>query len=458
MIDFFRNIHFLNPQWLWGLVACAVIMLLLHSQSKPASAWRELISAQLFRHQRINLGSSALIQPRHVLVALMSLGMIAMAGPSWQRDVPEALDQQAAVIVVLDNDLSMYSSDVSPTRNQRAKQKIRELIALRPKALFGLITYAGTAHSVVPVTDDPEFITLFLDALEPALMPKPGDNLQAALKQVKTLLKGIDRPANVVLVTDYLEEDNIDQINDFSRASGYPVQVLAVGTTDGGPLKLPEGFRINVPVDSKLPLEPFVELRDSGVSVIGVSVDNSDIEWLNQRIESDTKNAHNDDPQFEWQNNGYALIWLLLPLALLWFRKGWTLYSAVLAFSLMTSMTPQQAQADFIDWWFTPDQQGQLAYDQGRYESAAERYDNLYWKGVAYYKANRFKDAQQTFSVIQTPEAAFYEANSYAQQKLWDQALETYDKALSLRSDFPEAMINRKKIAVIMAELEKKTC
>ena len=466
MIDFFQNLHFLNPQWLWGLLGCAIIALLLRSQSKPVSAWRQLISPQLFKHQRIKTGSKTLIQPRHILVALLTLGVVAMSGPSWQRDVPEALDQQAAVVVVLDNNLSMYSTDVQPTRNQRAKQKVRDLMAARPKAQFGLVTYAGTAHSVVPVTDDPDFIAMFLDALEPALMPvhvnkKPGSNLDAALAQAMSLLNGIDRPANIVLVTDSIEEQDIDLINDFTSVSGFPVQVLAIGTAEGGPLKLPKGYRVNVPVDTQMKIDQFVALRDTGVSVVGLSVDNSDIEWLNQRIESDTKNAQNDDPQFEWQNNGYALVWLLLPLALLWFRKGWTLYSILLASTLLTSMVPQQAQADFIDWWFTSDQQAQLAYNRGDFEKAAELFslqskESLYWKGIAFYKANRFKDAQQTFFAIQTPEAAFYEANSYAQQKLWDQALETYDKALSLKPDFPEAMINREKIAAIMVELEEK--
>ncbi len=461
MINFFQNFHFLHPEWLWGLLICIFIAVLLRRQSKPVSAWRQLITPQLFKHQRITTGSKTLIHPRHLLVVLMTLGVIALSGPSWQRDIPEALDQQSAIVVILDNDLSMYSTDVQPTRNLRAKQKINDLMAARPKALFGLVTYAGTAHSVVPVTDDPSFISLFLDALEPSLMPKPGNNLEAALVQSLSLLKGIDRPATIVLMTDSIEKKDTDLINDFISNSGFAVQVLAIGTAEGGPLKLPEGYRVHVPVNTQLDIESFIDLRDSGVSVLGVSVDNSDIEWLNQRIESDIKNAQNNDPQFEWQNNGYTLVWLLIPLALLWFRKGWTLYSVLVASTLLTSVAPQQAQADFIDWWFTKDQQAQLAYNRGDFEEAAELYElnsekSLYWKGVAYYKANQFKDAQQTFSLIQTPEGAFYEANSYVQQKLWDQALEGYDRALSLRPDFPQAMINREKIARIMVELEKK--
>ncbi len=243
------------------------------------------------------------------------------------------------------------------------------------------------------------------------------------------------------MVTDSLEDGDVDLI----KNSHYPVQVLAVGTADGGPLKLPEGFKLETPVNTRMPVDAFVALRDAGESVIGVSVDDSDLQWLNQRIESATESARNDDPQFQWQNNGYTLVWLLIPLALLWFRKGWTLYSLLLMTTLTTSFTPQTAQADFIDWWFTADQQGQMAFNNGEYEKAAERFADPYRKGLSLYHAHKYKDAQEVFTALGTAEAYFYEGNSYAQQKLWDQALVSFNKALTLKPAFPEAEANREK-------------
>ena len=65
----------------------------------------------------------------------------------------------------------MNQPDVAPTRLERAKQKISDLLAARAGARSGLIAYAGTAHLVMPLTDDRSVIVPFLAALATSLMP-----------------------------------------------------------------------------------------------------------------------------------------------------------------------------------------------------------------------------------------------------------------------------------------------
>ncbi len=455
MSDFFTNFHFLRPEWLWGLLLCLILTWYLKRQNKPLSAWQDLIAAHLFSHLKLSIGSSLTFQPRHITVLLLAIGFISMAGPSWNRDVPEALDEQAAVIILLNNDASMYAADIAPTRIQRAKQKIDQLLALRPKAMVGLIAFAETAHPVVPVTDDPNFLDLFLDAVEPSLMPGQGKNIQAGLQQTEVMLQGIERPANIIVITDGINEQDISAIPAFTASSGYPVQVLAVGTAKGGPLKINKNFKPEKAIDTRLNVDQFVGLRDAGVPVIGVATDNSDIEWLNRNIKSATENAQNANPEFQWKDSGYTLAWLLIPLGLFWFRRGWTLYSLLIFSSLLVSV-PRDSQAEFIDWWLTPDQQGQQSWNSGDYTSAAENFENQYRKGLAWYKAGEYQKAIEVFQQQATAKAAFYEGNSYVQQKRWDEALEAYEIALGRQPEFPQAQENRDKVAAIMVELKKK--
>ena len=455
MGHFFTNFHFLRPEWLWGLLFCALLAWYLKRQDKPLSAWQDLISNHLFSHLKLSIGSALTFQPRHITVLLLAIGFIAMAGPSWNRDVPEALDEQAAVIILLNNDASMYAADIAPTRIQRAKQKIDQLLALRPKAMVGLVAFASTAHPVVPVTDDPNFLDLFLDAVEPSLMPGQGKNIQAGLQQAEVMLEGIERPANIIIITDGISETDINTIPAFTKNSGYPVQVLAIGTAKGGPLKLDKKFKPEKAVDTRLQVDQFINLRDAGVPVIGIAADNSDVEWLNRNIKSATESAQNANPEFQWKDSGYTLAWLLLPLGLFWFRRGWTLYT-LLVFSSLTFTFPRQSHADFIDWWLTPDQQGQQAWNSGNYTTAAENFEDSYRIGLAWYKAGEYQKAIDVFQLQATAKAAFYEGNSYVQQKRWDEALEAYDIALGRQPNFSQAQENRDKVAAIMVELKKK--
>ena len=67
-------------------------------------------------------------------------------------------------MIVLALSTSMDQADVAPTRLERAKQKIRDLLGVRAGARSGLIAYAGTAHLVMPLTDDRSVIEPFLAA------------------------------------------------------------------------------------------------------------------------------------------------------------------------------------------------------------------------------------------------------------------------------------------------------
>src|SRR5262249_58862855 len=108
-----------------------------------------------------------------------SLGIIALSGPTWRRELPPFVEDKAPLMIALAVGSSMGQTDVAPSRLERGKQKIRDLLAARAGAKTGLIAYAGTAHLVMPLTDDRAVIEPFLAALAPGLMPSAGRNTAA---------------------------------------------------------------------------------------------------------------------------------------------------------------------------------------------------------------------------------------------------------------------------------------
>ncbi|OED44956.1 hypothetical protein ACH42_06230 [Endozoicomonas sp. (ex Bugula neritina AB1)] len=470
MFDTLSNLHFLYPQWLWGLIPCFVSGWLLYGRNADRHGWREIIAPHLFHHLKQKSGSSLLLRPAIVMMTILVVALLALAGPSIQREVPEAVDNQSATIILLDNSLSMYSGDISPTRYERARQKIYRFQSLRPGAKNALITYSGSAHTITPLTDDPYFFNLYLDAIEPAMMPAEGMNLAAALEKAESLLPGTKEPVSLLIITDSLKESDINRLVDFRERYKLPVLTLAVGTAKGGDLNLPEEMKLGHTVDTRLPVDEFVSLRNSGIDVIGITSDDEDMQWLDHRMNQTSQRVHNSNSDFQWQNNGLWLVWCLIPLTLLWFRKGWTLFSLLLASSLSLSIVPTTAKADVIDWWLTPDQQGQLAFNYEQYVEAASKFQDLYWQGLSYYRAGLYAQASSAFgqlarnagasgSVLNMTErmakASFYEANSLSQMKEWEKALTAYDRALSLNPVFPEAKKNRDAVVYIVKQLEQ---
>ncbi len=135
------------------------------------------------------------------------LAALAASGPSWQK-LPQPVHQkQDALVLVLDLSYSMKSADLAPSRLDRARQKLLDLLPQRKEGQTGLIAYAGDAHIVTPLTDDTPTIANLLPALDPDMMPLPGSDPAAAVAQAVELLHSAGiREGRVLLVTDGISQ------------------------------------------------------------------------------------------------------------------------------------------------------------------------------------------------------------------------------------------------------------
>ena len=68
----------------------------------------------------------------------------------------------------------------------------------------------------------------------------------------------------------------------------------------------------------------------------------------------------------------------------------------------------------FMDLWMTPDQQGRHAFDRGDFKTAAERFRDPLWKGVALYRAGDFQGALNAFALVDTAESYYNQGDALA--------------------------------------------
>lgn len=93
--------------------------------------------------------------------------------------------------------------------------------------------------------------------------------------------------------------------------------------------------------------------------------------------------------------------------------------------------------------WFTPDQQGQRAFERGEYAKAATRFQDPLRQGAAWYRAGEFKKAAQAFAYRNTHEADYNQGNALLMHGDYRAAAACYDRALGKRPDWREAVENR---------------
>ena len=434
------DFHFIYPWRLLGLLLC---ILLWFVSTHRRSAWHSIMEKP-FAKALIIGRQKRLAQ---ILPWLCALGVIALAGPTWQRELPAALTQQGNMMIVLQQDPAMQAQDLAPSRHERMQSKIMDLMSRSPGTRFGLVVYNAQAWLTTPLTLDPSFYSLFLHAQNPELMPQgEGSGLKQAISlAMKNMSETPQMPRNILLVADTLSSADAGWLAQLKA----PIQIWVPGTARGG--ELPAAYAQRG-IDTRLNVERFSTIRDGGIPVTLVSNDDSDLSVITSHIQQSVAAQNNARGDLHWKNSGYLLVIPML-LVLLFGRRQLICWLLV----LVPLLWLPQSQAAWQDAWISPDMQGQLAFKKGDYKKAAEHFQDPLWQGIAYYRAEDFVAAASAFrQAPQTAETLLWTGNSYAQQKQWQQALNSYDRALSLRPDWKMAQQNRAQIARIMMELRQK--
>ena len=191
------------------------------SYEEQAQEWQARIDPHLLEHLLIGEQRRQLFRPLHLLLVVWLLSVIAAAGPSWRQEESPFLSDEAALLVLLKVSETMETTDVQPSRLERAKQKIRDLMEIRQGGAAGLIVYSGSAHLVMPVTRDERIISSMLEAVGTGLMPVDGDVLGEALNLGVQMVQQSGLPGSLLVIADSTSET-------VTEKTSLPVQILAV--------------------------------------------------------------------------------------------------------------------------------------------------------------------------------------------------------------------------------------
>ena len=221
--------HFLRPHLLWLLLPACYLLYRWLTRGSQLDGWQQSCDPELLAEMQIKSAAHA-TRWRWLYWPLMIIGVLALAGPAVRQVPQPMLKNQSALIVALDVSKSMLSDDLKPSRLQRAKFKIQDLLSQRKDGQTALVAYSGDAFSVTPLTDDTDTIISLLDVLDPSIMPATGTNTVAALdKSAELLTQAGVLQGQILLVTDGVNlmdtEDRLQTLNQ----QGITVNVLAVG-------------------------------------------------------------------------------------------------------------------------------------------------------------------------------------------------------------------------------------
>jgi Ca-activated chloride channel family protein len=401
-----EQIHFIRPYWLWSLIPLSILLVWLWRHHSD-SIWHKVCDAHLLPSlELINFGKYQKRIPLILLSIGWLLAVLTLAGPAWSKLPQPVYQPQHARVLILD------LSSTMETQLERAKNKIWDILnQYSQEAQTALVVFADQAYVVSPLTDDANTIAPYVPALKTSLMRVQGKRTWLALQKAGEILKqaGAKR-GEVLLITDEVNksQQNLVEARQL-RKQGHHLSILAMGT------KVPRFMAAE---------GHYVELSTH---------DDSD---LNKLLKSTNFNREGKaiNPTHEmWQDQGHWLLFLLLPLAALSFRRGWlgVLLLCVIGF-------PQTSYAlSWNDLWQRADQQAAKILAQG----------------VAHYRAGQYEEAAAAFVKVDTAQARYNLGNALVHLREYEDAAKAYRDALKKNPQYAAAKHN---LALVEKWLEQR--
>jgi Ca-activated chloride channel homolog len=245
---------FQSPIWLLALLAVAVLVAVYVVLQLRRKAY-----AARFTNVAL-LGSIVPKRPgwrRHLAFGIVALGLavlvVSLAVPSSEVRVPR---ERATVVMAVDVSLSMQARDIEPNRFEAMQTAAKEFVDVLPERInLGLVSFAGSATTVVPPTTDRPQVRNAIDNLQLAESTAIGEAVFTSLTAIQNFQTSLGEsgeeapPARIVLLSDGYNTVGRDdtQAVDAAIAAGVPVSTIAFGT-DYGTLDL-DGETVPVPVD-----------------------------------------------------------------------------------------------------------------------------------------------------------------------------------------------------------------
>ena len=227
-MTFVSAFHFIRPAWLLLLPLMLWIWWLARTAEDPLRGWRAVMDRKLIEALTVGENGGNHFRGGALLVAWL-LGIIAIAGPAWRPEPSPFADDPVPVMLVMRADETMDLSDLAPSRMERARLKVADFADERKGQPLGLITFAGTAHLVLPPTRDTAVVATMAAEISPAIMPRSGDDLPGALNLATQILG--DAGGAIVVVADTIAADE-SRLAEFQNDNRLPVHILAVARPD----------------------------------------------------------------------------------------------------------------------------------------------------------------------------------------------------------------------------------
>ena len=173
-----------------------------------------------------------------ILLFAVTLFPFLLARPQFGSKLETIKRQGIEVMIALDISNSMLAQDVQPSRLEKAKRLVAQLVDKMENDKVGMIVFAGDAYTQLPITSDYISAKMFLETINPSLISKQGTAIGSAISLAArsfTPQENVGR--TLIIITDgENHEGGIEEASKLVGEKNIQINVLGVGLPEGAPI------------------------------------------------------------------------------------------------------------------------------------------------------------------------------------------------------------------------------
>ncbi len=231
--------RFGNPEYLWLFAAMPLLLALyLYLNIRKRKDVEKMGSLVTLRVMMPELSLKRSYLKFWLIFGALCTGIFLVARPQFGTKVETVEKEGIELVIAIDVSNSMLATDLSPDRLSRARQILSRLIDVRRNDKIALIVFAGEAYVQMPLTSDTQSAKIFLNSIDPSLVPLQGTAIADAIRLGMSSFsadKEVSRA--MVIITDAEDhEGNAAELAAEAAKAGVMVNVMGVGSPTGSPL------------------------------------------------------------------------------------------------------------------------------------------------------------------------------------------------------------------------------
>nr|WP_297166541.1 VWA domain-containing protein [uncultured Dysgonomonas sp.] len=231
--------RFANPEYLYLLFILPVLVvgfILLNIQKLKSV--KKLGDLKLIKRLMPELSLKRSYLKFWLIFAVIVFGIVVAARPQFGTKIEKVDKKGIELVIAIDVSNSMLARDVNPDRLSKAKQILTRIIDERKDDKVAIVVFAGEAYVQLPMTSDIQSAKIFLENIDPSLVPVQGTVIGSAINIAMNSFtndKEVDK--SIILITDGEDhEDNGVQLAEQAASAGIQINVVGIGTPEGSPI------------------------------------------------------------------------------------------------------------------------------------------------------------------------------------------------------------------------------